>query len=338
MPRCGSQIILCDVPIRFDTYVGCSHNCSYCFVKNERDISKIAKGESPNMLLNFINGKRNNETNWCDWDIPLHWGGMSDPFQPIEKEIKNSLECLKIFAKTKYPFIVSTKNKLISEGPYLSLIKECNCVVQFSAACNSYNKFEKGASSFEERMQAADIISKYKRVNIRIQPYIHELKSEILKSISIFKEVGVYGIIVESMKYKKKVKDTVKIGGDFCYPTKILRKDYEEIKQEAHAQGIKFYAGENRLRFMGDNLCCCGIEGLNFQVNTFNLNHKLYGGGERMEITKSMEQQNSSHVFKTMHQDSLWTYHLKDKTFEEIMKEHFNKKVARILLPDEIKL
>ena len=41
---------------------------------------------------------------------------------------------------------------------------------------------------------------------------------------------------------------------------------------------------------------------------------------------------------KAMHQDSLWTYHLKDKTFEEIMKEHFNKKVARILLPDEIKL
>ena len=24
MPSCGSQIFLCDVPIRFDTYKGCS--------------------------------------------------------------------------------------------------------------------------------------------------------------------------------------------------------------------------------------------------------------------------------------------------------------------------
>ena len=28
--KCGSQIILCNLPVRFDTYRGCSHGCIYC--------------------------------------------------------------------------------------------------------------------------------------------------------------------------------------------------------------------------------------------------------------------------------------------------------------------
>ena len=106
MPSCGSQIFLCDVPIRFDTYKGCSHNCKYCFVQRKKDISEIDKGETAKALLNFINGHRGKDLKWCDWNIPLHWGGMSDPFQPAEKRYRLSYECLKVFAETQYPFIV----------------------------------------------------------------------------------------------------------------------------------------------------------------------------------------------------------------------------------------
>ena len=41
-----SNILICDMPLRFDTYKGCSHGCEYCFVKLKRDISKIQNGES----------------------------------------------------------------------------------------------------------------------------------------------------------------------------------------------------------------------------------------------------------------------------------------------------
>ena len=108
MPDCGSQIVLCDVPIRFDTYKGCSHGCKYCFVYRKYDISKIKKAEGKEALISFIKDKRVQETSWCDWNIPLHWGGVSDTLQHIERKMRNSLECLKVFAQTKYPFIVST--------------------------------------------------------------------------------------------------------------------------------------------------------------------------------------------------------------------------------------
>ena len=86
--RCGSQITICDVPISFDTYNGCSHACAYCFVKRKTDISQIEKDNCYKALKNFIEGGRTELTRWCDWKIPLHWGGMSDPFQPAEKRHK----------------------------------------------------------------------------------------------------------------------------------------------------------------------------------------------------------------------------------------------------------
>ncbi|MDP4270088.1 MAG: hypothetical protein Q8909_08165 [Bacteroidota bacterium] len=78
---------------------------------------------------------------------------------------------MKVLVETQYPFIVSTKNKLIVQGEYFELIKKANCVVQFSAVCPAYDNIEKGASSFLERLEAAKKISPYKRVNIRVQSY-----------------------------------------------------------------------------------------------------------------------------------------------------------------------
>ena len=58
-------------------YRGCEHGCKYCFVQRngKYDISKVQKGEGVKALMSWIQGKRTSETNWCDWNIPLHWGG-----------------------------------------------------------------------------------------------------------------------------------------------------------------------------------------------------------------------------------------------------------------------
>lgn len=76
--KCGSQIVLCNLPIRFDTYVGCSHGCRYCFVqKKNGQLEAVKKGDTVESLKAFVQGKRSGETAWCDWNIPIHWGGMS---------------------------------------------------------------------------------------------------------------------------------------------------------------------------------------------------------------------------------------------------------------------
>lgn len=104
MPKSGSQIILCDVPIRFDTYTGCSHACSYCFVKREKNIADIGLGESPSVLLNFIKGKRDRTTNWCDWDIPLHWGGHERPFPTRRENTPSFVRVFEDIQRNAVPF------------------------------------------------------------------------------------------------------------------------------------------------------------------------------------------------------------------------------------------
>lgn len=131
--KCGSQIILCNLPVRFDTYRGCSHGCRYCFAQKKNDISHIERDESVDGLRSFIEGKRGNETEWCDWNIPIHWGGMSDPFQPVEKQIRASYECLKLLAETKYPFVVSTKGRLVADPEYHDLFHSPGFVYEKSA-------------------------------------------------------------------------------------------------------------------------------------------------------------------------------------------------------------
>ena len=141
MPSCGSQCFLCDLPIRFDTYKGCTHLCKYCFVQRKSTLD-VELGESVASLKNFVEGKRAKDTQWCDWNIPLHWGGMSDPFQPCEKKYKRSLECLKYLAKTQYPVVISTKGKLCIESPLDNFIicKSINNIVWYLFShCQIYN-------------------------------------------------------------------------------------------------------------------------------------------------------------------------------------------------------
>lgn len=316
---CGSQIVLCDCPIRIDTYKGCSHACKYCFVQRKTDISKIEKDNCVKQLRDFINGKRNETTKWCDWDIPLHWGGMSDPFQPCERVHRISYEVLKIFAETKYPFIVSTKGKLICDDEYLNLLKQCNAVVQISMVCSKYDVLERGAPKYSERLKMLKkLVGNCKRVVVRIQPYMTEVFEDVMESLDEYAKIGIYGITIEGMKFVKPKPGLTKVGGDFVYPKHILSKDYEAIKQKCHSLGLAFMCAENRLRTMGDSMTCCGCEGVEgFLTNKYNLEH-IYNG-EKVEATEMMKKSGTAGCFKAIYQNAGSSKFLRSKSFIDIM-------------------
>lgn len=277
-----SNVLICDLPIRFDTYIGCSHGCEYCFVKLKNDISKIRNGEGSKSLLSFINKRRSGGIvkKIIDYDIPLHWGGLSDPFQPAEVDRQISYECLKVFRETQYPFVISTKSNLIATPKYLDILKDCNCAVQFSAVGSSYDVWEDGASTFLERVESMKKISALgKRVIVRAQPLLPKVEKEFTNNLDLFVDAGVYGVIIEFMKYKYKAKNTIKVRGDNVYPLNMVSDVFFRIKKEANNKGLKVFAGENRLRQYGDDLCCCGVGDL-WPTHKANLNHLLFDKNE----------------------------------------------------------
>ena len=326
MIRCSQQCLICDFPIHLDTYQGCSHKCEYCFakVKGERAIKPINQKWA---VKRFIEGHRNSETRWCDWNIPIHWGGNSDPFQACETVYKKSLECLEVFAETKHPIIISTKNPVLATTePYLSLLKQCRCVFQISMCCDSHDKREPGAPPYRERLKAAAILSKnVTRVIARLQPFYIQDYNDVMHELQNYKNAGIYGILIEGYYCTRKA-DTVegmeKDGSKYGFPIWRLAPMFKAIKAKCHEVGLRFFCGEDQLRFLSDDLACCGTENLpDFIPNKFNVEH-LAHDEENAKPTFAMQMADTAGCFGGIRQTAEFRKNLKNKSFEQAMFEH----------------
>lgn len=313
---CGSAVLNCEIPIRLDTYIGCSHACKYCFNRRFRDIKEIQPRKSVGELKNFISGKRNVYTRWCDWDIPLHWCGNSDPFQPCEEKYGISYKCLEVFAETKYPFVVSTKGRLIATQKYLDLLKESDCVVQISMTSPLLDKYEKGAPPFAERLKMIEKIRpNCRRVIVRMQPYILEAKKDVLNELQTLKDIGVHGVILEGMRFRKRAKGLERRSGDYGYPIERLESDFIKISEKAHDVGLKFYCGEPDLRFMSDDLCCCGVGDL---YRTNKVTTERMWQGLPLEFTEKQKEIGTALCFRALKMNTEWGELCKKSSYEDM--------------------
>lgn len=323
MISCGLQCLTCDYPINLDTYRGCSHNCLYCFVKQKHTIDTVEPLSSVTQLKHFIEGKRGCDTRWCDWDIPLHFGGNTDPFQECEREHKISLECLKIFAESKYPFIISTKNPvMLTEEPYLSLIKQCNVVVQCSMSCSKYDKLEKGAPTYKERLAAMDFLKdKVPRTIARVSPYFPDCHKEICAEIPNMAKSGIHGISISSLITKKKTKGMKRYGTNYMFDLDLLAPKYRQLKQICHDNGMKFYCCEDGLEHWSDSLSCCGTDGLDgFTPNTYNVGH-IAIDSKTPEPTEAMKRNDTYRPFKAIGQSQVFAQKVYNKSFADLILE-----------------
>lgn len=321
--KCGGQCLTCDYPIKFDTYKGCSHACKYCFVKQKYAIHNIEPMRTTKSLKSFIEGKRNFETKWCDWNIPLHWGANSDPFQICELTHKCSLECLEVFAETKYPFIVSTKNPcLLTQEPYLSLISKCRCVLQISMGCSRHDKLEPGAPPYEERLKAAAFLSdKVTRIIARIRPFFPDCHKDIIREIPRYAQAGIYGISSSSFASKKKQKGMTRIGNNYVFTNDYLAPLYREMKKVCHENGLKFFCEEDGLDHWSDDISCCGTMGLeDFKPHTYNVPHLAYDD-PKPEPTEAMKESDTWQPFKCIGQSTAFAEKCKGRSFADLMLE-----------------
>jgi hypothetical protein len=237
-----------------------------------------------------------------------------------------SYNALRVFAETKYPFVVSTKGRIIAEPEYLELLRKCNCVVQISMVCSSYDKLEEGAPSFEERLEIArKVAPNVKRLIVKIQPYMHEVYGEVYENLEKFKAAGAYGVIVEGMKFASKRPGLVKVAGDYTYPKALIEGDILKLKQRAHELGLALYSGENRTRELGDSLCCCGVSDLpGFKVNEYNLNHLLHGG--KPAKTPQIQKTGTAMCFQSLYQNTANSRRLRGESFESEMLNVYKTK------------
>ena len=141
-------------------YSGCEHACIYCDARSNRyyleqdfENEVIVKTNFDKILEQTI---RRSRTLLPDVVGP---GGVSDAYQPIEAEIKNTQKLLEVFQKYKFPVNIATKSSLITRDIDIlhKIAKDTWCTLGFSITSmdqDLVNFLEPYSSSSLERLKA----------------------------------------------------------------------------------------------------------------------------------------------------------------------------------------
>ena len=114
-------------------YRGCEHGCIYCYARPTHEYlgfsagldfeSKImVKTDAPELLRAELESPH-----WQPQVIVM--SGVTDPYQPVEKQLQLTRGCLEVLAKFRNPVAIITKNRLVTRD--VDLLQE---LAKFGAA------------------------------------------------------------------------------------------------------------------------------------------------------------------------------------------------------------
>jgi DNA repair photolyase len=154
-----------DIPFNWslNPYRGCEHGCIYCYARPYHEYlglslgvdfeTKIfAKFDAPELLKKELASPK-----WKGEVIAM--AGVTDVYQPIERELKITRRCLELIAHCRQPVGIVTKNRLVLRD--LELLKE---LARYRAVCVGVSvttlehelaaRMEPRASSPSDRLEA----------------------------------------------------------------------------------------------------------------------------------------------------------------------------------------
>lgn len=283
------QFRFCGNPFRLDFYRGCDFGCKYCFANVRGGGMKHNFDYAPFEIVEKLFDKAfetNKEfkditTELLRHKVPLHIGGMSDPFQTREWTLKLNYKMIELSNKYQYPLIFSTKSAYLPDEYFEILDPKLHAfqVSLFAYDEGFLKKYETNTPSPQARI---DFIKKLKSkgfwVSVRLQPLI-----DIEQAIKLCKAIDgiVDYITVEHLKIPNDNKDIKKIfepidKSKYYKPSSMrnleLKKEYkienvEKIKNVL--KHTKIGCGDNDIHYLSDSNCCCGIDTINENFNNY---------------------------------------------------------------------
>jgi hypothetical protein len=117
-----------DVPFTYsiNPYRGCEHGCCYCYARPSHEYMDLSAGldfesrifvkkKAPDLLADRFQDEK-----WSP--APICMSGITDPYQPAERELEVTRGLLKVFAHHRNPVSLITKSGLIARD--LDLLEE----------------------------------------------------------------------------------------------------------------------------------------------------------------------------------------------------------------------
>jgi DNA repair photolyase len=124
-----------DIPFTYglNPYRGCEHGCIYCYARPTHEYLGFSAGldfESRIMVKYDAAEKLRKKFASSSWKpAAITLSGVTDPFQPIERKLEITRDCLEVFAEARNPLGIITKNHLVTRDiDHLRTLAESNAV------------------------------------------------------------------------------------------------------------------------------------------------------------------------------------------------------------------
>lgn len=292
-----SQFSFCALPLRLDTYRGCSFRCTYCFARyrggNSPD-DAVRAADSRSIHSVFQRALRDLDSavgivgQFIRHRVPVHFGGMSDPFQPAELRFRSTEGALRILDQYQYPTVLSTRSTLVVREPYFRLLRGMQpLVVQFSFSTTD----DRIGRKLEPRCDPPSVllrtIEKLVEAGINVtcrwQPFVPGTSEEPQQFLQRIASTGCRHVGFEHLKLPLERRNplwqelmkaagrnlheeyvrlgAIRDGREYVLPWKHKLERVIEVSTLARKLGMTFGAADNEFQYLsGTEACCSGVD------------------------------------------------------------------------------
>ena len=230
----GGEGDKCYYPTRLDPYgKGCYYNCAYCYAKSLLDFRKLWHPEDVGVA--DIRKIERTVFRKIESGSVVRLGGMTDCFQPIEKELKNTYKTIEMLNSKKVHYLIVTKSNLVATDEYMDVFDKKLAHIQISTPTNNEKILEKtdNAGTYQERKEAIEIL--YENgfdVSLRLAPFLFETCDfDEINSINVDK------CLVEFLRVKPKMAELISDITDFNLYT-LKEGGYRHLPLEAKTEQL----------------------------------------------------------------------------------------------------
>lgn len=278
------QFKFCPNPFRVDLYKGCDFGCKYCFANSGSQKGKAGWAKAKfSMVENLFKKAFDSSEDSKDVTIellrhkvPLHCGGMSDPFQKREFEYKLTYKLIELSNKYNYPICFSTKQCDLPEE-YFDILNPQLHAFQVSIMGWDDEYIKKYETNTPTAPQRLNFVKKLRDkgfwCSVRIQPLV-----DIEQAIKLVENCGSIPsyITIEHLKIPNDDMVVKKLFIDEYNQTRfyksplnmrnieiqpdIKEQNIKTIKEIANKNGVPIGVGDNDLHHLSQSRCCCGID------------------------------------------------------------------------------
>jgi DNA repair photolyase len=215
--------------------------------------------------------------------VPVHFGGMSDPFQPAEDKLGVSHHFLCALKAHRYPTVVSTRSPLIASDKFVSLLQEMSVVVQFSMSTIDDRRAEVVEPLAPPPSRVLQTMHTLATAGIRItcrwQPFIPGFSPPPDEYVDAVAQAGARQVSLEHIKVPtenswnpllargaRAIKDVKELymrrgarrdGREFILPASEKLTTVLEVRGECHRRSIAFGGADNEFQYLSDGEACC---------------------------------------------------------------------------------